>query len=163
MTTTIGTNADRGLIQGVEPMTKGRHTPPLTPAQIRQREVATSLPTNAAWDAAEAEGTLSAHTIAVGTCQNTTTGYWHAWISLYGTDVTSVGVYATEVDAQPLVQALQALFATWAYDEASVAALNDLIDWGVRDTIVPREAQVLPDNQVRKILAAIAERQQRRN
>ena len=142
---------------------KGRRVPPLTPAQIRQDDVATVLPTDADWDRAEERGTLGKHTIAVGICQSEATSYWHAWVSLYGTDVTSVGVYGTEPEAQALVQAISAVLREWKHDDASVEALNELIAWGARDTVVPQEALTLPNKQVRDILAQVAEQQERRN
>jgi hypothetical protein len=68
---------------------KGRRVPPPDPSTIARWHVSTELPSEDAWNAAEQHRTLDAHQIAAGVIQNSASGDWHTWISLYGADVTS--------------------------------------------------------------------------
>ena len=126
-------------------------------------EVISKVPTEADWQDAETRRILDRHVVAVGTVQNAETGHYHAWISLYGTDLSTIGVYEHEEQAKAMAEANEALMKRWQGTPADLRELNYLMVRGVAESCVPPPAMVLPDSQVREILALIAAQQERKN
>jgi hypothetical protein len=142
-------------------MTKGRKVPPPTPEQLRQRKVETTIGSEEAWKEAEQTGTLPMRQIACGVTQSAASGLYHTWISLYGTDLTSWGVYRDQARAEQLADEIGQLFSGWTHDDAAAARMDALLQKATAESDAPNTA--LPDDQVREILAAVADRVRRQN
>jgi hypothetical protein len=135
---------------------RGRTPPPLTPAQVRAGQVDTFVPKGMdAWDGAEEYGSLDRSTVAIGVTQNRETGMFHTWLSMYGTGITSWGVFRDQARAEAFMHELQALWQHWSGSEADVQAMDALLKRGTQESDDPRA--VLPDAQVREVLALVAE------
>ena len=143
---------------------RGRKVPPLSPAQIRRAEVITAQPDDErAWEEIEKRPQLDRHVIAAGSAQNTHTGLYHAWISLYGNDLTSWYVGDDLATANAIVAAIKELFREWRGDAEDIESMDALIDVAREKTLAGHHDDLLPDEQVREILAHIADLNQRKN
>jgi hypothetical protein len=140
---------------------KGRRVPPPDPSTIARWHVSTELPSEDAWNAAEQHRTLDAHQIAAGVIQNSASGAWHTWISLYGADVTSWYVGNDPSIARGVLLAIQKLFSEWSYGEDDNLSMQALIEAAAEYSTDPQAT--LPDSQVKEILMTLAERKQREN
>lgn len=135
---------------------RGRHVQP-------PQEIITSLPSAANWDQAQQLRTLDAHVIAVGVAQNSVTGHYHTWVSLYGSDLTTAGVYATEEEAKAQMARIRYALKDWRGTPDQADLLNGLLANGVFESLVGPAAMVLPDADVKRVLAAISEATERKN
>lgn len=146
---------------------QGRRAPPPTPEQILTFPVHLAPPTIASptWERATPDHTLGPHQIAVGVVRHHGTRLYHAVISLYGNDLTTVGVYATEELAQTLSEAFGDLFIGWrSRPELESAAMQATLNAEATATsITPPHTWLLPDTQVTAFLAEVARRVQREN
>lgn len=143
---------------------RGRHARPGGRAGVRPPdEVITSLPSDADWEDARERRTLGSHTIAVGVCPNSATGHWHTWISLYGADLTTAGVYATEDAAKAQMERIRFVLKDWRGSGTSIALLNDILANGVFESLVGPAAMVLPDADVKRVLEEVSKAAERRN
>jgi hypothetical protein len=139
---------------------KGRRTPPPTPQQIATgRLLARPSTDESAWRAAKAHRTLDHSQIAIGVVR--AADLCHTWVSLYGTDITTWGAYRDEGRALDLAGRIGALVVRIASGDAGAADLDALLDAAAAEC--DDAAAVLPDQVARRIMTALAGRQQRRN
>lgn len=144
----------------------GRRKTPPTPAQIRLRPIVTSNPSDpldAPWETATADHPLPPERIAVGVVQHRLTGHYHAVLSLYGNDLTTVGVFPDSHGAVTLGTQFAQLFIGWGMrgPETSAAMQDAMHQEAERQAVVPPAAWRLPDDQVQDFLASLAESLQR--
>jgi hypothetical protein len=99
--------------------------------------------------------------VAAGVIQNSASGDWHTWISLYGADVTSWYVGNDPAVARGVLLAIQKLFSEWSYGEDDNLSMQALIEAAAEYSTDPQAT--LPDSQVKEILMQLAERKQREN
>ena len=143
---------------------RGRKAPPLSPAQIRRAEVVTAHPDDeSAWEEIERSPQLDRHVVAAGTIQNSKSGLYHAWISLYGNDVTSWYVGPDLATANAIVAAVKELFTGWRDTLDDIESMNALIDVAKEKTQPGHADDLLPDSQVREILAEVTRLTERKN
>lgn len=143
-----------------------RNTPP-TPGQIQTFPVPVSPMAEAspAWERATEEHTLGPDRIAVGVVRHHVTRLFHTVISLYGNDLTTVGVFTALPRALVLANAFGELFQGWrgrseAESLAMQATLNSEAE--AASATSPRH-WLLPDRQVAAFLAELASHVQREN
>lgn len=144
-----------------------RSNPPPTPEQILGLPVRVSP---SAWRSqprahVAAEHTLSPNHIAVGVIRSYITGHYHAVLSLYGTDLTTLGVFAAMPPAEETTRAFGELFIGW-YERPegeSRARQVTLLAAAAAASVSPPNAWLLPEAQVRAFLAEVARRVQRAN
>lgn len=146
---------------------QGRHAPPPTPEQIVTFPVRTAPPTieSPVWERTTSDHTLGPGRIAIGVIRHHGTRLYHAVLSLYGNDLTTVGVYATEEQAQSLAEAFGELFMEWRSrpEVESVALQAALNAEAAATSVTPPQTWLLPDTQVTAFLAEVARRVQREN
>jgi len=142
------------------PRQKGRRIPP-DPRTIRKAEIVTELPTEEAWKRAEQQRTLDNHVVAAGCAQNSETGAWHTWVSLYGSDLSSWYVGNDPRYAYAIVKAIQMHYQAFDASQRWQDSLLALMDAAMELSSDPHGT--LPEAQVREILAQVAEIQQQKN
>lgn len=146
---------------------RGRRVPPPTtspasPTSILHGDVVTRSPhDDEAWIDAERRRTLDSHVVACGVMQSSTSGNFHTWVSLYGTDLTSWYVGPDLAYATGAMQAIRSLFADWHGTTEDVDNMDALFDV-LREESSDVDA-LLPDDAVREALAEVAKMVQRRN
>lgn len=148
------------------PLHRGRRVPPPSPGQIRSWKVITASADDAApWVAKTEQHQLGPGRIATGVVRHQTTGYYHVVISLYGNDLTVVGVFVDYVGALAMTVPFGDLYAQWnqrgqAVSESVQAALHAESE---RLSPVSIAHWHLPDDQVRDFLAQLADAIRRAN
>jgi hypothetical protein len=143
------------------PRQRGRRVPPPDPKQIRKSAIVTEIPTEEAWDRAEQQRTLDKHVIAAGCVQNSATGAWHTWVSLYGSDLSSWYVGADPSNARAILLAIETHYRAFDGSQDWQDSLLALMDAAQELSSDP--LGTLPDAQVKELLAQVAESQQRKN
>jgi hypothetical protein len=108
------------------------------------------------WGRAERARVLPQAMVALGAVAHADLGHWHAWMSLTGNEITTVGVYRTEGEARALIAELMTLLAHWDGTEASFERMNELLARAMFESAVAVEAMALPEAQTREILAMVA-------
>ncbi|NNJ10603.1 hypothetical protein EKD04_009705 [Chloroflexales bacterium ZM16-3] len=148
------------------PLHRGRRVPPPSPEQIRRWKVVTASADDAAlWATKTEHHQLGPGRIATGVVRHQRTGNYHAVISLYGNDLTVVGVFVDYAGALVMTVHISDLYVQWNErgQEASEAIQTRLHADAERLSPVPLMHWFLPDDQVRDFLAQLAESLRRAN
>jgi hypothetical protein len=144
-----------------------RRIPPPTPEQILSSPVSSYQPTwhTQPWSRAMAHNTLGPSHIAIGVVQSHLTHHFHAVLSLYGTDLTTLGVFTTLPPAQQTAEDFGKLFVGWndRPEAESQARHAVLLAAAEAASISPPNTWLLPDAQVSAFLAEVARYVQRAN
>jgi hypothetical protein len=97
--------------------------------------------------------------------QSHATRYYHAVLSLYGTDLTTLGVFAAMPPAEQAIRDFGELFIDWhdRPESESQARQAALLAITAAASVTPPNTWLLPDAQVSAFLAEIARHVQRAN
>lgn len=116
--------------------------------------IVTTMHTVDPWQDAAAEAIFTAH-IAVLVVRHPWRPQWHVCVSLYGNDLSTIGIYLDRALAVATTLALTVLLQQWHRLPDPSYALKSFLDDASANSSIPPTHDPLPESSVRAALAAL--------